>query len=55
VFLDEKLGMIQPLPGFQKADIYHQVITFFGGNHYKTEAFDKFQQGTYAKSYASAQ
>ena len=55
VFLDEKLQMIQPLPGFQKADIYHQVITFFGGNHYKSQAFDKFQQDTYVKQYTAAE
>lgn len=51
IFLDENTKMIQPLPGFQKADVFHQVLTYFGGNHYRSEPFDKFLADTYPKQY----
>ncbi|NOT77023.1 MAG: DUF255 domain-containing protein [Cyclobacteriaceae bacterium] len=36
VFLDEEFKMIQPLPGYQKAEDFHKIITFIGEDHYKT-------------------
>lgn len=51
VFLDEKLGMIQPLPGYLKAKEFHEVITFFGGDFYKSVPFDKFKSETYPQQF----
>ena len=37
VFLDEKLDIIQPIPGFKGPDDFEQIITYFGENeHMKT-------------------
>lgn len=51
VFLNEKMEMIQPVPGYLEPRIFHQISTFFGGNHNQKEAFDKFQAGTYVTQY----
>ena len=51
VYLDEKFNMIQPVPGFQEAQQFHQVITFFGDNHYKKGDWDKYQKDIYPKQY----
>jgi thioredoxin-related protein len=52
VYLDEKFNMIQPVPGFQEAQQFHQVITFFGDNHYKRGNWDKYQKEVYPVQYA---
>lgn len=49
VFLDEKLNMIQPVPGYREAKPFHQLITWFGGDYHKKEAFDAYSTGTYSK------
>ena len=51
VFLDEKLQMIQPLPGYLKAKEFHEIITFFGGDFYKTVPFEKFKAETYPQQF----
>jgi thioredoxin-related protein len=51
VYLDEKFGMIQPVPGYMEAKDFHQVITYIGGNHHLSEKFDSFKSGTYSKTY----
>ncbi|WP_247232583.1 DUF255 domain-containing protein [Telluribacter sp. SYSU D00476] len=51
VFLDEKMQMIQPLPGYLKAKEFHEVITFIGDNHYQKVPFDKYKAETYPKMY----
>jgi thioredoxin-related protein len=51
VFLDEKQQIIQPLPGFLKAKEFHEILAFFGGDHYKKEQFDLFKSTTYPKLY----
>ncbi|WP_234735714.1 thioredoxin family protein [Tellurirhabdus bombi] len=53
VFLDEKMGMIQPIAGYLEANAFHQIITFIGGNHFKKEAFEQFKATTYAKTYTA--
>ena len=35
VFLDEKLSVIQPIPGFQDAKMFELIMTYFSENHYK--------------------
>jgi thioredoxin-related protein len=52
VYLDEKFNMIQPVPGYQEAPQFHQVITFFGDNHYKKGNWDAYQKEVYPKQYA---
>ena len=35
VFLDENLSVIQPIPGFQDAQMFELIMTYFSDNHYK--------------------
>jgi thioredoxin-related protein len=52
VFLDEKMNMIQPVPGFREAKQFHQLITWFGGDYHKNkEQFDNYVKTTYPKLY----
>jgi thioredoxin-related protein len=51
VYLDEKFSMIQPIPGYQDAKAFHQVITFLGDNHYKKTDFEKYKAEKYVKTY----
>lgn len=51
VYLDEKFNMIQPIPGYQDAKAFHQVITFLGDNHYKKLDFEKYKAEKYVKTY----
>ncbi len=43
VFLDENFAMIQPLPGYKKADEFHKIAQFIGEGYYKTVKWDAFQ------------
>ncbi len=43
VFLNEDFGMIQPLPGYKKADEFHKIAQFIGEGYYKTVKWDVFQ------------
>lgn len=52
VFLDEKFQAIQPIPGFMKPPVFHQIITFIGGDHYKSEPFEQFKTTTYTQKYS---
>ena len=51
VVMDEKLNLIQPIAGYLEPRMFHQMITYFGGNNHEKEPFDKYQTGTYAKLY----
>lgn len=51
VYLDEKFGMIQAVPSYQEPKQFHQVITFFGDNHYKKGEWEKYQQEVYPQKY----
>ncbi len=51
VFMNEDLKVIQPLPGFMKAKEFYEVVTFFGGDHYKNESFENYKEGTFGKLY----
>ena len=35
IFLDEKLGMLSPVPGYQKVEPFMQIARYFGDNIYK--------------------
>jgi len=50
VFLDEDFKMIQPLAGYRQAPEFHQIISFIGEGHYKTEKWEQFQT-TYKSPY----
>ena len=54
VYLDEKFNMIQPIPGYQDAKAFHQIITYIGGNFHKKEDFEKYKIGTYKVKYKDA-
>jgi thioredoxin-related protein len=43
VFLNEDFAMIQPLPGYKKADEFHKIAQFIGEGYYKTVKWDAFQ------------
>lgn len=49
VYLDEKLGMIQPIPGYQTAEKLLPILEFIGADHYKNTPWESFQQH-YAES-----
>lgn len=49
VFLDEKLRVIQPVPGFMKAREFHEVITYFGGDFYKSVPFEQYKTDNYSQ------
>jgi thioredoxin-related protein len=54
VFLDEKMAMIQPIAGYLEPRMFHQIITYFGGNFQTKEPFDAFKTGTYVKEFQPA-
>ncbi|WMJ74583.1 DUF255 domain-containing protein [Cytophagaceae bacterium ABcell3] len=43
VYLDSKENVISPVPGYLEADVLHQVLLFFGEDHYKNTTFEKYQ------------
>lgn len=43
VFLDEDFGMIQPLPGYQKAPEFHKIIQFIGEGHFRKMKWGEWQ------------
>ena len=53
VFMDEKFQLIQPIPGYLDARVFHQVITYFGQNYHQKEPFDQYKAGTYARAFQS--
>jgi len=44
VFLDENFNMIQPLPGYIKADLFEKVLTYFGEDYFKTTKWNDFEK-----------
>jgi thioredoxin-related protein len=42
VFLDEKFGIIQPLPGYQEAKSLEPILAFFGTDSYKSTQWETF-------------
>lgn len=43
VYLDEKLNVIFPAPGYQDAKMFESVIHYVNSNSYKSTAFDVYQ------------
>ena len=54
VFLNEKMGMIQPIAGYLEPRMFHQIITYFGGDYAGKEPFDAFKTGTYVTKFQPA-
>ncbi len=42
VFLDEKLNMLSPVPGYQKPDAFLQIARYFGENIYKEKDWQTY-------------
>ena len=51
VYLDEQFNMIQPIPGYMNARAFHEIITFLGEDHFKSEPFEQYKKGTYFNKY----
>jgi len=43
VFLDEDFNMLQPLPGYHKADFFEKVVKYYGGGHYKQTSWKDWE------------
>lgn len=44
VFLDEKLEVIQPVPGYKDALEFEQIITYFAKDEHKKTPWEKYQK-----------
>lgn len=51
VFMDEKFNLIQPIPGYLEPRLFHQIITYFGGDNHQKEPFDQYKAGTYTRTH----
>lgn len=51
VFMDEKFNLIQPIPGYLEPRLFHQIITYFGGDNHQKEPFDQYKSGTYSRAH----
>ena len=54
LFMNEKMEMIQPISGYLEPRLFHQIVTYFGGNYQTKEQFDAFKTGTYVKEFQAA-
>lgn len=45
VFLDEKLKVIQPVPGFKEAGDFQMMMKYFAEDHHKTTPWTKYVDG----------
>lgn len=44
VFLNEKMEVIQPIPGYKEPDQFEIIMNYFAGNHYKTTPWRKYAE-----------
>lgn len=44
IFLDEKFGMLSPLPGYQTPEQLLTVLKYFGDDIYKTKKWEEYQK-----------
>lgn len=44
IFLDENLGMLSPVPGYQAPENFEPIMTFFGSNAYKETKWEEYQK-----------
>ncbi|WP_422860491.1 thioredoxin family protein [Flagellimonas sp. S174] len=46
VFLDEKLNMLSPVPGYQKAKPFLKIARYFGDNIYKNQDWKEYDKAS---------
>ncbi|WP_019989094.1 thioredoxin family protein [Rudanella lutea] len=51
VYLNEKMELIQPVPGYLEPRMFHQITTYFAGDFHTKESFDQYKAGTYVKEF----
>ena len=44
VFLDEKLNVIQPIPGYKDPTSLDKILKYFAEDYYKTTPWKKYEQ-----------
>jgi thioredoxin-related protein len=44
VFLNEKAEVIQPVPGFQAAEPFERIVTYFGDDLYKSVPWTEYEK-----------
>ena len=49
VYLDEKMAIISPVPGYLDAADFHKILNYFGDNHYKSKSFAEYSVTTKTK------
>ena len=45
IFLDEKLNMLSPVPGYQKPDAFLKIAKYFGDNIHKEKDWKTYSEG----------
>lgn len=42
VYLDERMDILSPVPGYLEAPMFKTILTYFGENHYKQKTFAEY-------------
>lgn len=42
VYLDERMTVLAPVPGYLDAAAFKKILTYFGENHYRKKSFQEF-------------
>jgi thioredoxin-related protein len=50
VYLDERLNMIQPIPGYQTVENLEPILIFLGKDYYKKQTWQQFIAQNYSKN-----
>ena len=49
VYLDERMGIISPVPGYLDASMFRTILGYFGEDHYKQKTFAEYTAATKTK------
>lgn len=52
VFLDENFDVLQPIPGYQDAERFEMIITYFAGDYFKTTPWRNYTSAYTRDTYA---
>ncbi|WP_187262308.1 thioredoxin family protein [Pontibacter beigongshangensis] len=44
VYLNEKMEMLSPVPGYLDAAAFSKILRYFGDNHYKTSSWQEYEK-----------
>jgi thioredoxin-related protein len=44
VYLDEKMNMLAPVPGYLDAKTFSKILSYFGENHHKSMNFQEYEK-----------